>query len=120
MDTVYTLSMAKTNEDELTLAGRFYRDRDKWLRYLMTHTDIKETTARLVGCYIGMNINRETRDLWKQETTIATDLGISRSTVMRSVRALEDAELVEVKRDGRRGMKKAVNRYSMVFPWLPK
>ena len=111
--------MEKTNEDKLTLAGRFYRDRDQWLRHLMTRTDIKET-ARLVGCYIGMNINREQRVLWKMEGTIALDLGISRSTVTRYIKVLEGEDLIEVTRNGRRGVKKAVNHYSMVFPWLAK
>lgn len=111
--------MKKTNEDTLTLAGRFYRDRDQWLRHVMTNDNIELTAHRLVGCYLGMNINRTTRDVWKMESTIAEDLGVSRSTVARAVRALKDEKLIEVKQDGRRGVKKAVNRYSMVFPWQP-
>ena len=111
--------MLKNFPPELSLAGVFYRDRDQWLRHVMTCTEIEVPAHRLVGCYIGININRTTRDMWKMETTIADDMGVSRSTVARAIRVLRDLKLIEVKQEGRRGLKKAVNRYSMVFPWHP-
>lgn len=109
--------MLKNFPPELSLAGVFYRDRDEWLRHLMKHPDIELSAHKLVGCYLGMNINRTTRDVWKMEKTIAEDLCVSRSTVARAVRVLRDLKLIEVKQEGRRGLKKAVNRYSMLFPW---
>lgn len=102
---------------ELSETGTFYRNRDLWLNHLAERTDIHPTT-RLIGCWIGMRINRHTSDMWHQESTIAAKIGVSVRTVIRAIQTLEKAGLLIVRRDGRRGLKKAVNRYELVYPWL--
>lgn len=108
--------MLKNFPPELSLAGVFYRDRDKWIEHVMERDDI-HATARLIGCWIAMRINRKTRDTWHQESTIAERLNVSVRTVIRAIRQLEDEKLILVKREGRRGIKSAVNHYEMIYPW---
>lgn len=109
--------MTKNFPPELSAAGEFYRNRDLWTTHVAERVDIHPTT-RLVGIWIGQRVNRHTDNTWHQASTIAAKLGVSVRTVLRAVKTLEGEGLIVVRRDGRRGIKKAVNRYEMVYPWL--
>ena len=106
--------------DTATESSGFYRRRDAWENDLAERTDIHPTT-RLIGIWIARRISADgSQQSWYQESTIAEKVGVSVRTVIRAVRTLEEEGLLFVRRDGRRGLKRAVNRYELVFPWQPK
>jgi DNA-binding MarR family transcriptional regulator len=106
---------AVSNQSEST---GFYQRRDAWEDYLSERTDI-HPTDRLIGIWIARRISADgPRNTWYQVSTIAERLGVSARTVMRGVQKLEGEGLLIVRRDSRRGVKKAVNKYELVFPWL--
>jgi DNA-binding MarR family transcriptional regulator len=107
--------MQSTRETGLTLAGTFYRNRDEWIRAVTSDPDVS-ITAKAVGCYLAVRINKKTRDAFPQQTTMAREIGVSRSTIMRAVAELVEAEWLE-KAQTERGRRRAVNRYSLVMPW---
>lgn len=72
--------------------------------------------AKAVACYLAVRVNKNTRDAFPQQTTIAKELGVSRATVMRCIAELVDGGWLE-KEQGRRGKHAAVNRYSLIMPW---
>lgn len=105
----------RDNESEAT---GFYRRRDMWEDLLTERDDIHPTT-RLIGIWIARRIGADgPRQSWYQTSTIAERIGVSVRTVIRAVQTLEGEGLMLVRRDGRRGIKKAVNKYELVFPWL--
>lgn len=104
-----------SNQSEST---GFYRNRDMWEDYLSERTDL-HPTERLIGIWIARRISADgIRRTWYQVSTIAERIGVSTRTVLRAVQKLEDEKLILVRRDGRRGLRKAVNQYELVFPWL--
>lgn len=107
--------MQKRNFHGLSLAGVFYRDRDEWMRFLTTCEDI-EVSARLVGCYIALRINPQDRETWPKQGTIAKEVGLSLATVKRCIKQLQVSGLLFVEQPGRRGVKRAVNCYSLIHP----
>lgn len=107
--------VAISNQSDSTA---FYRRRDMWEDYLSERTDL-HPTDRLVGIWIARRISADgARQTWYQVSTIADRIGVSVRTVIRSVQKLEGEGLLIVRRDSRRGVKKAVNKYELVFPWL--
>lgn len=107
--------MQKIFEPEST---NFYRLRDAWEDYVSERSDL-HPTDRLIGIWIARRISSDgSRRMWYQISTIADRIGVSARTVMRSVHKLESEGLIIVRRNGRRGIKKAVNQYELVFPWL--
>lgn len=108
--------MNENSSQALSAAADFYRRRDKWIDWCLERTDLHQTT-RLIGVWIARRMNHQTLDTWYQISTIADKLGVKPRTIIRAIQALEEAEMIVVRRDGRRGLKKAVNRYELVFPW---
>lgn len=96
----------------------FYRRRDAWEDYVSERSDL-HPTDRLIGIWIARRISADgARQTWYQVSTIADRIGVSSRTVIRAVQKLEEEGLLLVRRDGRRGMRKAVNKYELIFPWL--
>jgi len=112
----YTRCMRKLdNESE---ASGFYKRRDMWEDYVSERSDL-HPTERLIGIWIARRISAEgPRQSWYQVSTIAEKVGVNPRTVIRAVQKLEAEGLIIVRRDSRRGVKKAVNKYELVFPWL--
>lgn len=108
--------MQRPNFHGLSLAGVFYRNRDEWMRALTAEPELS-LAGKAVGCYLATRINKNTRDAFPQQTTMAKEIGVSRATVMRAIAELVDAEWIE-KSQAERGRKRAVNRYALVMPWL--
>lgn len=108
--------MSENSLQALSAAADFYRRRDKWIDWCLERDDLNPT-ARVVGVWMARRINVDTLDTWHQMSTMAAKLGMKTRTIIRAVQALEEAEMIVVRRDGRRGIKKAVNRYELVFPW---
>jgi DNA-binding MarR family transcriptional regulator len=108
--------MSENSSQGLSAAADFYRRRDKWIDWCLERDDLNPTT-RVVGLWMARRMNVETLDTWYQMSTMAAKLGMKTRTIIRAVQALEEAEMIVVRRDGRRGLKKAVNRYELVFPW---
>lgn len=110
--------MTKIALDNQSESTSFYRRRDTWEDYVSERDDIHPTT-RLIGIWIARRISADgARQSWYQISTIAERIGVKPRTVIRAVQTLEGEGLIVVRRDGRRGIKKAVNRYELVFPWL--
>lgn len=110
--------MTKIISDNQSEATGFYRRRDAWEDYLSERIDL-HPTDRLIGIWIARRISADgPRQTWYQVSTIAEKVGVSSRTVMRAVQKLEGEGLLLVRRDSRRGVKKAVNKYELVFPWL--
>ena len=108
--------MNENSSQALAAAADFYRQRDRWIDWCIERDDLHQT-VRLVGVWMARRINPQTLDTWYQISTIAEKLGVKPRTVIRSIQALEKADMIVVRRAGRRGVKKAVNRYELVFPW---
>lgn len=110
--------MTKKIIDTTNESTGFYRLRDMWEDYLSERSDI-HPTDRLIGIWIARRISADgARRMWYQVSTIADRIGVSPRTVIRAVQKLEGEGLIIVRRDGRRGLKRAVNQYELVFPWL--
>lgn len=110
--------MTKIIQHEQSEANGFYRRRDMWEDYVSERDDL-HPTDRLIGIWIARRISADgARRMWYQISTIAEKVGVSSRTVIRAVHKLEGEGLIIVRRDGRRGLKKAVNQYELVFPWL--
>lgn len=107
-----------TKHDNESEATGFYRRRDAWEDYLSERVDL-HPTDRLIGIWIARRISADgPKQSWYQVSTIAERIGVGPRTVIRAVQKLEGEGLLLVRRDGRRGIKKAVNKYELVFPWL--
>lgn len=110
--------MAENSSSGQPESNSFYRNRDTWEDMLSERDDIHPTT-RLIGIWIARRISADgARRTWYQVSTIALKIGVAPRTVMRAIQTLEGEGLIIVRRDGRRGIKKAVNQYELVFPWL--
>lgn len=108
--------MNENSSQALSAVADFYRRRDKWIDWCLERDDLNPT-ARVVGVWMARRMNIETLDTWYQMSTMGAKLGMKTRTIIRAVQSLEDAGMIVVRRDGRRGIKKAVNRYELVFPW---
>lgn len=110
--------MTKFASDNQSESTAFYRRRDMWEDYVSERHDL-HPTDRLIAIWIARRISADgARRTWYQVSTIAEKIGVSSRTVLRAVQKLEGEGLLIVRRDGRRGVKKAVNQYELVFPWL--
>lgn len=110
--------MQRKVQTELSVAGTFYRNRDEWIRAITADPDLS-LAAKAVGAYLAVRINKNTRDAFPQQTTMAKEIGVSRATIMRAVAELVESLWLE-KKQSERGRKRAVNRYSLVMPWVSK
>lgn len=90
----------------------FNERRGLWIDYVSERTELTPAT-RLIGIWLARRMNHRTEDTWYQVSTIAVRIGQTPRNVMRATKALEDAGLLLIFRDGRRGVKKAVNRYEL-------
>lgn len=110
--------MHKINLDEVELspAGRWYRNRDEWIRHVLGR-DYLTADCQRVGIFIAMHMNRKDNHTKHQQATIAKDLNISPATVKRSVRKLFDEGLLDVEKVQRGRRNRAVNHYFLIFPW---
>lgn len=104
------------NEPELTEAGRWYRDRDEWIRHVLGRTYLSSDCQR-VGIFIAMHMNRKDNHTKHQQKTIAKDLDLNPSTVKRAVAKLIDETLVAKDQVQRGRRNRAVNRYRLIFAW---
>jgi DNA-binding MarR family transcriptional regulator len=112
---VYKMAMLqKTSPDEESRA--FNEKRGRWIDYVSERTDLTPA-VRLTGIWIARRINWRTDDTWYQVSTIALRIGQTPRNIIRAIQKLESENLLRVYRDGRRGVKKAVNRYELVLPW---
>jgi DNA-binding MarR family transcriptional regulator len=107
--------MLKRNVVELSEAGAWYRDIAEWRRYVQERDDLS-VTDRFVGCFIADRINRADEEMWFKQQTMALKIGVSTDTVGRATKRLELEGLISITR-GRRGLRIAVNRYELLFPW---
>src|SRR5262249_26733537 len=64
-----------------------------------------------VGLAIRWHINRDSREAFPGINTIAKKVGISRSTVLRAIKELEDGGDLRITRDAKRARGTRVNRY---------
>jgi hypothetical protein len=104
------------NEPELSEAGRWYRNRDEWIRHILGRTYLSSDCQR-VGIFVAMHMNRRDNHTKHQQKTIAKDLGLNPSTVKRAIAKLVDEGFVG-KEQVQRGIRgRAVNRYRLIFAW---
>jgi len=101
---------------ELSEAGEWYRNRDEWIRYVLSR-DYLTADCQRVGIFIALHINRHDNHARHQQTTIAKDLNLGVATVKRAIRALKDEALIAVDTVQRGRTKRAVNRYRLIFAW---
>lgn len=104
------------NEPTLSLAGEWYRNRDEWVRHVLSR-DYLSSECQRVGIFIAMHMNRYDNHTKHQQTTIAKDLHISVETVKRAVKKLREEGLLDRDQVRRGQRRRAVNHYYLVFPW---
>jgi DNA-binding MarR family transcriptional regulator len=103
-------------QQELTDAGKWYRDRDEWVRHVIGRPYLTDA-QRLIATFIAMHINRSENHTKHQQTTIAKDLNLSVVTVKKATKRLIEESLIE-RTQVRRGQRnRAVNQYRLIFPW---
>lgn len=106
-----------SNEPQLSESGKWYRNRDEWVRHILGR-DYLTSDCQRVAIFIAMHMNRQDNHAKHQQKTIAKDLGLSPSTVKRAVAVLSVDEKLIAKDTVQRGRKnRAVNRYRLIFPW---
>lgn len=106
--------MLQKNNSSQSSAADFYRRRDQWIDWILERDDMHQT-VRLVGVWLARRMNRETGDTWFKVQTIAVRLGVTPRTVIRALHKLEKDGAILVIREGRRGLKRAVNRYRLML-----
>lgn len=106
------------NEPTLTLAGEWYRNRDEWVRHVLSR-DYLSAECQRVAIFLAMHMNRTDNHTKHQQTTIAKDLHVSAITVKRAVKKLREEGLVDVEQVQRGRRRRAVNHYFLIFPWEP-
>lgn len=104
------------NAPKRSIVGEWYFQRDEWMRSLTENTDLTNF-QRLVGVHLALRINRGSRVALHQQSTLATQLGVSEHAIKMAIRKLREEKLVKVDK-GRRGVKnRNVNTYSLIYPW---
>ncbi|MBO6901396.1 MAG: hypothetical protein JJ864_08620 [Rhizobiaceae bacterium] len=106
---------SKRNFHGLTDSGVFYRDRDEWMRYVVTQPDL-DNSVRLVALYIALRANPQSREPFPRQTTIAKELRLHVQTVKLAVAALKSRNLIVVSRRIAPGGRKPVNHYALIHP----
>lgn len=103
-------------EQKLTEAGEWYRNRDEWVRHVIGRPYLTDA-QRLIATFIAMHINRVEEHTKHQQTTIAKDLNLSVGTVKKATKKLIEEGLI-ARNQIRRGQRnRAVNQYRLIFPW---
>ncbi|WP_267550323.1 helix-turn-helix domain-containing protein [Rhizobium rhizogenes] len=104
------------NEQELTEAGQWYRNRDEWIRHVLGRPYLSADCQR-VGIFIAVHMNRRDNHTKHQQSTIAKDLNLSVLTVKRSVKKLREEGLIDRAQVQRGQRNRAVNHYRLIFAW---
>lgn len=104
------------NDQGLSLAGEWYRDRDEWVRHILSRQYLTADYQR-VGIFIAMHMNRIDNHAKHQQTTIAKDLNLHVMTVRKAVKKLRDEGLIDRDQVTRGRRNRAVNHYYLIFPW---
>lgn len=103
-------------EQELTEAGKWYRNRDEWIRHIVSRPYLTDA-QKLVGTFIAMHMNRTDNHTKHQQTTIAKDIDVHVDTVKRAVKKLREEGLLDREQVQRGRRNRAVNLYRLIFPW---
>lgn len=106
------------DEPELSLAGEWYRDRDEWVRHVLGR-DYLSADCQRVGIFVAMHMNRRDNHTKHQQTTIAKDLNLHVMTVRKALKKLREEGLIDRDQVARGKRNRAVNHYSLIFPWRP-
>lgn len=106
------------NDHGLSLAGEWYRNRDEWVRHVLSR-DYLSSDCQRVAIFIAMHMNRVDNHTKHQQTTIAKDLHLHVMTVRKAVKKLRDEGLIEREQVKRGVRNRAVNHYFLIFPWMP-
>lgn len=104
------------NDQNLTEAGAWYRNRDEWIRHLLGRPYLTSDCQR-VAVFIAMHMNRKDNHTKHQQATIACDLNLSVMTVKRAVKNLREEGFIDREQVQRGVRNRAVNRYRLIFPW---
>lgn len=92
----------------------FYANRIEWMQALLAHKTAPER-YKLVGIAIVLRINPPQMVSFPEMGTIALDANVSKSTVIRATKWLEDEKWIMVHRYGSKdGRGRQSNRYSML------
>jgi DNA-binding MarR family transcriptional regulator len=106
--------MTSSNDRDLE-TKIFYSNRLRWIQALMAHKKAPER-YKLVGIAIILRVNPPSFQSFPEMETIAGDTNVSKSTVIRATKWLEDHKWIFVSRygskEGKAGRKS--NRYSML------
>ncbi len=108
--------MDMQEEQELTEAGKWYRNRDEWIRHVVSRPYLTDA-QKLVGTFIAMHMNRTDNHTKHQQTTIAKDIDVHVDTVKRAVKKLREEGLLDREQVQRGRRNRAVNLYRLIFPW---
>jgi len=103
-------------QQELTEAGQWYRNRDEWIRHVIGRPYFTDA-QKLVGTFIAMHMNRTDNHTKHQQTTIAKDLNLSVVTVKKATKRLREEGLIDRDQVQRGRRNRAVNHYRLIFPW---
>ena len=102
---------------ELSLSGIFYRDRDEWIRYVISMPKEDLTaTEKAVAVRIVIALNPQERVYVLGQARIAEDLGIAVQTVKNAVLKLKRLGLIEAKRVSYKHGVRPFNSYEMIKP----
>lgn len=104
------------NDPGLSLAGEWYRDRDEWVRHVLSR-DYLSSDCQRVAIFIALHMNRYDNHTKHQQTTIAKDLHLGVATVKRAVKKLMQEGLIDREQVIRGRRNRAVNHYFLIFPW---
>jgi len=104
--------MAKSGEDDE--ARRFYSNRLLWMQAILADRAMPER-YKLVGISIVLRINPPSFLSYPEMATIALDTAVSKNTVIRATKYLEEKGWLYVHRYGNKANStgRASNRYSM-------
>lgn len=108
--------MDMQEEQTLTEAGKWYRNRDEWIRHIVSRPYLTDA-QKLVGTFIAMHMNRTDNHTKHQQTTIAKDIDVHVDTVKRAVKKLREEGLLDREQVQRGRRNRAVNLYRLIFPW---
>ncbi len=100
---------------DLSESGVWYRDRDEWVRHLLT-SDMALGT-KVVGVFLAMHMNRKDNHSKHRQSVIAAETGVGIATVKRGVKELFEAGLIDKFTLPRGPYKRGLNRYSLTFSW---
>lgn len=100
---------------ELSPAGLFYRQRDDWIKFIISRPKAQFShVEKLVAVYIAETINPEAREWVTSQERIADDLEVGVRIVKSAVAKLKQAGLLTTRRRRILASKNAFNSYAIV------